>query len=130
MKCQSYSFFRGSDYFTYRSDLPLFQPFCLKTKRHLYDNMDDRHSAWTDTQERFTSKGSQGRMDSSGSTEPPMFANEVSEGEINDQGSWGSYPEDPVVRVATQMMQPCSSGQTPGLATPLSTQTWLGSSLG
>jgi len=61
---------------------------------------------------------------------PPMLANEVSEDEINDPGSWGSYPVDPVVRVAMLTMQPCSGGRTPGPATPLSNQTWSGSSSG
>jgi len=43
--------------------------------------MDDRHSACTDAQGRFTSKeGRQGRMDADGSTEPPVLANQVSEG--------------------------------------------------
>jgi len=92
--------------------------------------MDDRHSACTDAHGRFTSKGRQGRMDADGSTEPPVLANKVPEDEINDPGSWGSYPVDPVVRVAMLMMQPCSGGQTPGLVTPSSTQTWSGSSSG
>lgn len=61
---------------------------------------------------------------------PPVLANKVPEDEINDPGSWGSYPVDPVVRVAMLMMQPCSGGQTPGLVTPSSTQTWSGSSSG
>ena len=91
--------------------------------------MDDRHSACTDAQGRFTSKeGRQGRMDADGSTEPPVLANQVSEDEINDPGSEGSYLVDPVVRVAMLKMQPCSGGRTPGLATPSSTQTWSGSS--
>lgn len=87
MKCQSYSFFRGSDYFTYRSDLH-FAAILSKTKRHLYDNMDDRHSACTDAQGRFTSKrgGREGWMVMA-LPNPPMLANQVSEDELNDPGS-------------------------------------------
>lgn len=34
MKCQSYSFFRGSDYLRIEAISQFFQPFCL-TKQHL-----------------------------------------------------------------------------------------------
>jgi len=70
-------------------------------------------------------------MDADGSTEPARARQRGrNEDEINDPGSSGSYPVDPVVRVAMQMMRPCSGGRTPGPATPWSTQTWSGSSSG
>jgi len=68
----------------------------------------------------------QGRMDADGSTEPARARQRG----LNDPGSSGSYPVDPVVRVAMLTIPPCSGGRTPGPATPWSTQTWSGSSSG
>ena len=70
-------------------------------------------------------------MDADGSTEPARARQRGrNEDEINDPGSSGSYPVDPVVRVAMLKMQPCSGDRTPGLAAPSLTQTWSGSSWG